>query len=213
MSQLNILADIHLCKATPEPDRTERQAFVVTHGTDMQRMHQALTSKADAPRYILADDPSIPDLRDCVPAPSQQTFWFIDLATNSTASFSGRDWLMRFHQTHTMVIMGDAQCAKTPVAMAYASEIVRAALPEDRNPRFHRTSDLEGLDRSDMLPHVPVVFDDLRPNLARGHNPPYSIEALKGMTDAQIGFTITGKGSNSKSTGAVSFSDRQPRLL
>ncbi len=141
-----------------------------------------------------------------------QMFRYIDIVDNTAKSFSGLEWLYRMHLSHSIIFMGNSGLGKTPVADGYAAELVRARPPAVGPARFYRVSDLEALDRHDMQTHIPVIWDELRPDLRRQHNPPLTTEAVKVMMDCVVGNTVPGKGTNGRATGAVCFADGQPRL-
>ena len=78
---------------------------------------------------------------------------------------------------------------------------------------FYKVSQVEQLPREDMNPSAPIVLDEFRPNLPRGHNPAHTIDELKIIFDAENGGGITGKGANGRNTGAIEFAAGQPRIV
>ena len=44
---------------------------------------------------------------------------------------------------------------------------------------FYKVSQVEQLPREDMSPRAPIVLDEFRPNLPRGHNPAHTVDELK----------------------------------
>ena len=64
-----------------------------------------------------------------------------------------------------------------------------------------------------MVSGVPIIFDEFSPNIPRGHNPAHTHDELKIMFDPAVGNTISGKGQNGNSTGAITFAPRMPRLI
>ena len=64
-----------------------------------------------------------------------------------------------------------------------------------------------------MVSGVPIIFDEFSPNLPRGHNPAHTHDELKIMFDPSVGNTISGKGQNGSSTGAITLAPRMPRII
>ena len=64
-----------------------------------------------------------------------------------------------------------------------------------------------------MLSGIPIIFDEFSPNLPRGHNPPHTHDELKIMFDPAVGNTISGKGQNGSTTGALTFAPGMPRII
>lgn len=210
----HILDDISECKRTPKRLRSERHTYIAENSTLLERMWKAMNEEPPQKKYISISDPSVPSIQILTPPPSAQVFKYVDLMDNMVKEFSGRDWLRSWHHNKTLVFYGGAGCAKTPTAMAYASCVAQLYQRTDGSePRFYKVSQVENLPRDDLLKGTPIVFDEFRPNLPRGHNPRHTIDELKIIFDAEVGNTITGKGSNSRTTGAIDFSAGMPRIV
>ena len=210
----HILDDISECKRTQKRLRSGRQTYIAENSTLLERMWKAMDEAPPQKKYFGISSPSVPSIQILTPPPSAQIFKYIDLMDNRVKEFSGRDWLRSWHHNKTLVFYGGAGCAKTPTAMAYASCVAQLYPRTDGSePRFYKVSQVENLPRDDLLMGTPIVFDEFRPNLPRGHNPRHTIDELKIIFDAEVGNTITGKGSNSKATGAIEFSAGMPRIV
>ena len=59
---------------------------------------------------------------------------------------------------------------------------------------LNKVSQVEQLPRDDMHTGIPVILDELSPNLPRGHNPAHTIDELKIIFGVENGGGITGKG-------------------
>lgn len=208
----DVLADVQQSCGTVKARRTARQKFVAENHRRLEQMWRAAHEPSRKRSLIEVSDPSIVDFHCLAIPPSQMMFRYVDLTDNLVKEFSGRDWLRQWHQTHSIVFAGDAGLGKTPVAIAYGS-CVSQLFKHVTGPRFYKICQAEQLPRDTMAPGVVILFDEWRPSLPRGHNPPHTIDELKVLLDAEHGGGITGKGANGRSTGAIEFAAGQPRLI
>jgi hypothetical protein len=210
----DVLADIHACETVPRNERDNRQQFVFANRTRLEAMWKALRNVPATARYITLENDSIPSLQNLRLAPSQLEVWYVDVGDNSIKVANGRDYIRTLHQTRSLIFYGDAGLHKTSVSLAFAGAIAQL-YPQtgDKPARFYKVSDVEELDRGDMLPGVPIVFDETKWDEPRAHNPAHTLNDLKIIHDSERGLSLTGKGSNSSTTGIITFSDRQPRIM
>ena len=154
------------------------------------------------PDTIMVSDASIPRMEDLDPPPSGLMFNYVDIADGCRVKqFSGRDWMRLWHQKKTLVLHGNAECAKSPTAKLYAATVAQL-YPPSGEQFFCMVSAADVLPRDEMKTGTPIVLDELMPMEARGCNPPHSITDLKILTDVEGGGTIQGRSTHSSSVTA-----------
>ena len=191
-----------------------REAYISENHVQLVRMWKGMTAETQSKPYICVSDPCILSFHDMVPPPSQLIFRYIDVTGDcGIMQFSGRDWIMSEHRKKTAIFHGGAGCGKSPVAKAYAAAVAQLYPTKNEEQYFYMISATEALPRDDLKTGIPILFDEFNPTLPRGCNPPHTIDEIKILTDVEEGGTIHGKGSNTKTTGALHFDKFVPRLI
>ena len=157
------------------------------------------------------DKVSPPTWADLQLAPSAQPLVYADLEANEMRTISLRDWVIGAHSTashrqRSLMMYGGAGAGKTPVSLLLARELSKAYQSRGFAGRVFNASEPEALPRVEYSEGDVVVLQEFAPARPRGASArAMSLDDVKNLTDVVQGGDVTGKGSNTMTTGIISF--------
>ena len=188
LSSAEINLEIGEAKAKSSKKRTAREALIVNTKSELLAAMRAGSEGVSTIRFDAGDNHV--NLSSLVPPPSQLTLRSYNVLTGALVEVSLKEWIMGgLFSQRSLVIHGDAQCAKTPVARAVCAFLATNLQRESGNDPFYLkvgTADsLRDATRDgQMRPGVPILFDEVSPSAPRGSRQAMGIEDVKHMTEA-----------------------------
>jgi hypothetical protein len=121
-------------------------------------------------------------------------------------AFTLRDWLRSEHQYYSLVLHGPPETGKTPIAKCCGLLIAECHEQPDGSPsRLYVVSVAEQLPRTSLRTGDVILLDEFNPMSDRGCQGPHTVDEMKALTDSAVEGGVSGKGSNSGTTGTVNL--------
>ena len=179
--------------------RSHREAALVSTKSDILSARRADSEGVSPIRFDAGGDHF--NIRSLVPAPSLLKLRSYNVLTGAIVEVSLRDWITGLFGQRSLVIHGNAQCAKTPVARALCALLATGLQAGNGKPPFYlKVGTVDSLRVAAaagwMQMNVPILFDEVTPDAPRGTRAPMGIECVKHITESASSSTVDGRNSD-----------------
>jgi hypothetical protein len=210
LDPLELAEEFLEAKALRGNKRTCRDKMIVNAKPELMAALRAGSEGVSTIKFA-ADDNHV-SIYSIDPSPSLLTLRSYNVLTGALVEVSLKEWIMGLFGQRSLVIHGNAQCAKTPVARALCALLAGALQKKSGKAPFYlkvgtadslRDAQTAGL----MQPNVPILFDEVTPGAPRGSRPAMGCECVKHMTDVIETTCLDGRMKD------ITFACPQPRIF
>ena len=213
LSHDEILIDILLCKEKTVMKRraSPRDIYVSKMGREILAYLMGVRSASNTSVELTSNPELMPlEAFDHLDNVVCRTF---DVVTGALIQYPVRDWLrLGWFKSHTLILHGDAGLGKTPLAMtllAEAANLLQSGCAWA--PYFIKVGTVESLRDAVtaglMKSKIPILFDDLSPDMACGTRAGMPLESLKLILEVTQSRSIHARFKD------LAFAADQPRIF
>ena len=195
--------------ATGKHSRTPRQHLLVSVGLRILARRKRDEEGVSSIK-VLCSTPHR-TWQDFINTDTLEVKW-IDVNTNIVHSNPLKDWMKNGGWCDaTLILMGDASRGKTTFAKCLAHMLALRMQSTANEPYYLMVGTVDSLREGQkdglLQEHIPVVFDDLTPGLARGSRPGMSMDDIKHFTEVECGSSVNARCKD------INFSANMPKFV